>query len=171
MAAATPTPTTAKLMAIITQLQAQIPALQNAAPAAAAAPPARAAPVVFADTPQTLGTNDLIDYLTNKCQPFSSKGAKLSTTRHLPMALPWPPTKLSSSLRRSTILPWQWAGTKVPGRSPHSITAPDVKSTSSRATAKSRRPLSNQRVRGCASLGKPIPRLAQSRTTQWWAFV
>jgi hypothetical protein len=64
MAAAAPT--TAKLLAIITQLQAQVNALQNLAPAAAAAPPAGAAPVVFADTPQMLGTNDLIDYLTKQ---------------------------------------------------------------------------------------------------------
>jgi hypothetical protein len=62
MAAAAPT--TAKLTAIITQLQTQILALQSAAPAAAAAPPAGAAPVIFANTPQMLGTNDLIDYLT-----------------------------------------------------------------------------------------------------------
>ncbi len=61
---AAPTPTTAKLMAIITMLQVQIVALQNAAPAAAAAPPAGTATVVFANTPQTLGDDDLIDYLT-----------------------------------------------------------------------------------------------------------
>ncbi len=53
---------TAKLLAVITQLQVQITALQNAAPVAAAAPPAGAAPVVFADMPQMLGANDLIDY-------------------------------------------------------------------------------------------------------------
>ncbi len=58
--------TTAKLLAIITQLQVQVNALQNAAPAAAAAPPAGAAPVVFADMPQTLGANDLIDYSTKQ---------------------------------------------------------------------------------------------------------
>jgi hypothetical protein len=81
-------PTNAKLMAIITQLQAQAAALQNAAAAAAAAPPAGAAPVVFADTPQTLGTDDLINTLLKEGQPFLSKGAKHSTTRHLPMALP-----------------------------------------------------------------------------------
>jgi hypothetical protein len=62
MAAAAPT--TAKLLTIITQLQAQVNALQNAASAADAAPPAGAAPVVFADMPQTLGANDLINYLT-----------------------------------------------------------------------------------------------------------
>ncbi len=58
---AAPALTTAKLMAIITMLQAQIDALQNAAPAAAAAPPAGTATVVFVDTPQTLGAHDLID--------------------------------------------------------------------------------------------------------------
>ncbi len=61
---AAPTPTTAELMAIITTLQAQIIALRNVAPAAAAAPPAGAATVVFANTPQMLGTDDLINYLT-----------------------------------------------------------------------------------------------------------
>ncbi len=54
---AAPTPTTAKLMAIINMLQA-------VAPAAAAAPPAGAATVVFANMPQMLGADDLIDYLT-----------------------------------------------------------------------------------------------------------
>ncbi len=75
---ATPAPTTAKLMAIITTLQAQIVALQNAAPAAAAAPPAGAATVVFADMPQTLGANDLIDYSTKKW--VNHFRAKMQTT-------------------------------------------------------------------------------------------
>ncbi len=51
-------------MAISNTLQAQIVALQNMALAAAAAPPAGAATMVFADTPQTLSANDLINYLT-----------------------------------------------------------------------------------------------------------
>jgi hypothetical protein len=59
-------PTNAELIAIITTLQAQITALQNVAPAAAAAPPAEAAPVVFADTPQMLDANNLIDYSTKR---------------------------------------------------------------------------------------------------------
>ena len=69
-------PTTAKLMAIITQLQAQIVALQNTAPAAAAAPPADTAPVVFADTAQTLGADDLIDYLMKRGSAIFEKGCK-----------------------------------------------------------------------------------------------
>ena len=58
---AIPAPTTAKLMAIITTLQVQIVALQNAAPAATAAPLVGTATVVFTDTPQMLGANDLIN--------------------------------------------------------------------------------------------------------------
>jgi hypothetical protein len=57
-------PINAKLMAIIAMLHAQVDALTAAGPVAAAAPPAGAAPVVFKDTPQMLGTYDLIDYST-----------------------------------------------------------------------------------------------------------
>jgi hypothetical protein len=85
---ATPAPTTAKLMAIINMLQVQIVALQNAAPAAAAAPPAGAATMVFANMPQMLGTDDLIDYLTKQGLTILSKDANHSMTRHSPTASP-----------------------------------------------------------------------------------
>jgi hypothetical protein len=42
--------------------------LQNAAPAIQAAPAADATPVVFADTPQMLGVDDLINYSTKRGQ-------------------------------------------------------------------------------------------------------
>jgi hypothetical protein len=61
-------PTVQDLQALIQALQAQVQALQNAAPAIQAAPAAAATPVVFADTPQTLGVDDLIDYSTKRCQ-------------------------------------------------------------------------------------------------------
>jgi hypothetical protein len=73
---AAPAPTTAELMAIITMLQVQIVALQNAAPAAAAAPPAGAATVVFANTPQMLGSNDLINYSTKQGSTIFKQGCK-----------------------------------------------------------------------------------------------
>jgi hypothetical protein len=73
---AAPAPTTAKLMAIITTLQAQIFELQNVAPAAAAAPPACAATVVFANTPQTLSANDLINYSTKRGSTIFEQGCK-----------------------------------------------------------------------------------------------
>jgi hypothetical protein len=55
-------PTVADLQALIQTLQAQVLVLQNAAPAIQAAP--AAAQVVFADTPQMLGVDNLIDYST-----------------------------------------------------------------------------------------------------------
>jgi hypothetical protein len=68
---AAPAPTTAEFMTIITTLQAQIVALQNVAPAAAGA-----AAVVFADTPQMLGADDLIDYLTKRGSTIFEQGCK-----------------------------------------------------------------------------------------------
>ncbi len=50
--------------------------MQNVTPAAAAAPPAGAAPVVFTDMPQTLGANDLIDYLTKRGSAIFKQGCK-----------------------------------------------------------------------------------------------
>jgi hypothetical protein len=78
---AAPAPTTAELMAIINTLQVQTVALQNAAPAATAAPPAGTATMVFANMPQMLGANDLINYLTKqgstifeqRCKPLDDK--------------------------------------------------------------------------------------------------
>jgi hypothetical protein len=69
-------PTAQELQALIQALQAQVQALQNAAPAVQAAPAAAATPVVFADTPQTLGVNDLIDYSTKRGQLIYNQGCK-----------------------------------------------------------------------------------------------
>jgi hypothetical protein len=61
-------PTVADLQALIQQLQAQVQALETTAAAATSAPTVPAATtaaptaVVFADMPQTLGADDLIDY-------------------------------------------------------------------------------------------------------------
>jgi hypothetical protein len=55
-------------------LQGQVTALQNAAPAAQAAPPAATTQVVFADTPQTLGAKDLIDYSTKRGSDIYKQG-------------------------------------------------------------------------------------------------
>ncbi len=57
-------------------LQEQIVALQNVAPAAAAAPPVGTATVVFANTPQTLGANDLINYSTKRGSTIFEQGCK-----------------------------------------------------------------------------------------------
>ncbi len=50
--------------------------MQNVTPAAAAAPPAGAAMVVFANTPQTLGADDLIDYSTKQGSTIFEQGCK-----------------------------------------------------------------------------------------------
>ena len=68
--AATRTP--AELEALVIQLQGQVLALQAAAATAATATPAATtaaaatSAVVFVDTPQMLGTEDLIDYLSKR---------------------------------------------------------------------------------------------------------
>jgi hypothetical protein len=69
-------PTVQDLQALIQALQAQVQALQNATPAIQAVPAAAATPVVFADTPQMLGINNLINYLTKRGQLIYSQGCK-----------------------------------------------------------------------------------------------
>jgi hypothetical protein len=56
-------PTVADLQALILLLQVKVANLQAAIPAAPAA--GAAAVVTFADTPQTLNADDLLDYSTN----------------------------------------------------------------------------------------------------------
>jgi hypothetical protein len=69
-------PTVQDLQALIQVLQAQVQALQKAAPAIQAAPAAAATPVVFADMPQMLSVNDLINYLTKRGQLIYDQGCK-----------------------------------------------------------------------------------------------
>ena len=64
-------PTIQELQQLINQLQAQVTALQ-AAPAAPAA--AAAAPVVFADSPQRIGVNTIIDYSKKLGKDIYEKG-------------------------------------------------------------------------------------------------
>jgi hypothetical protein len=67
-------PTVQDLQALILALQAQVQALQNAAPTVQAAPAAAATPVVFADMPQMLGVDDLINYSTKRGQLIYDHG-------------------------------------------------------------------------------------------------
>ena len=59
-------------------LQAQVTALQNAAPAAHAAPAAAATQVVFANLPQTLGVDNIINYLKKLGKDIHEKGCKVA---------------------------------------------------------------------------------------------
>ena len=74
------TPTDAELQALIQQLQTQVLALETAAAAAATAAPAATATtaatsvVVFTDTPQTLGAEDLINYSSKRGSEIYKQG-------------------------------------------------------------------------------------------------
>jgi hypothetical protein len=78
-------PTVADLQALILLLQAQVANLQAAIPAAPAA--GAAAIVTFADTPQTLNADDLLDYSAKRGQASMSKDARHLTTKLLPAVL------------------------------------------------------------------------------------
>ena len=71
-------PTVADLQALILQLQNQVTALENAAATAAPAVPAATTAaitvVVFADTPQMLGGDDLIDYSSKRGSDIYKQG-------------------------------------------------------------------------------------------------
>jgi hypothetical protein len=80
---ASATPTNSELMAIIANLLVQVTALQTAAPAAPEAPPAGTAPVIFADMPQMLGTDDLIHYSTKRGLTIFEQGCKVLNNKAL----------------------------------------------------------------------------------------
>jgi hypothetical protein len=63
-----------ELQAFITTLQGQVAALQNMAPASQAAPAAATTQVVFVDMPQTLGPDNLIDYLSKQGSDIYKQG-------------------------------------------------------------------------------------------------
>lgn len=67
------TPTTAELQALIIQLQNQVAALNSTAAATSSTTPAA---VVFADTPQSLNSEDLLDYLTKRGSSIYEQGCK-----------------------------------------------------------------------------------------------
>jgi hypothetical protein len=114
---AAPAPTSAKLMAIITTLQAQIVALQNVAPAAAVAPPAGAATVVFADMPQMLGANDLINYLTKQGSTIFKQGCKPLDDKALTNSLAMTPDQtvifVEAFHHRATTMGWNQGARQI----------------------------------------------------------
>jgi hypothetical protein len=114
---AAPTPTTAELMAIITMLQAQIVTLQNLALAAAAAPLAGSATVVFADTPQKLGANDLIDYLTKRGSTIFEQGCKPLGDKALTDGFAMTPNQtiifVKGFHRRATMMGWNQGAMQI----------------------------------------------------------
>ncbi len=72
-------PTMEELLAFVQTLQGQVAALTAAvaatsAPIAAPAPVAAPAPIAFADTPNVLEVDDLIDYSTKRGSAICKKG-------------------------------------------------------------------------------------------------
>ena len=109
MAAAAPT--TAELQALILQLQAQVTTLTSGA-AAPAGPPAA---VVFADTPQSLYADDLIDFSTKLGSSIYEQGCKTLDNKALTdgfgMTSDQTVVFVESFTRRATAMGWN-AGSK-----------------------------------------------------------
>jgi hypothetical protein len=70
----TTAPTTTELQALITALQAQVATLMTATPAGPTI--ATAAIVIFAETPQTLNPDNLLDYLIKRGSSIYEQGRK-----------------------------------------------------------------------------------------------
>ena len=74
-------------------LQVQVTALRNTAPAAQAAPAAATTQVVFAEMPQTLGVDDLIDYSTKRGKDIYKQGCKALNDKALTKGYNMTPNK------------------------------------------------------------------------------
>jgi hypothetical protein len=102
MAAAAPTP--AKLQALILQLQSQVATLTLGAAPAGPAPAA----VVFADTPQSLYANNLIDYSTKQGSSIYEQGCKTLDDKALTNGFEMTPNQtvvfVESLTRRATAM-------------------------------------------------------------------
>jgi hypothetical protein len=73
---ATNVPTVEELLALIQTLQAQVATLSAAAPATPDVAAAPIAPVIFADTPSTLGVDEIIDYKTKQGNTIFEQGCQ-----------------------------------------------------------------------------------------------
>ena len=129
-------PTMEQLLQLIQTLQAEVQTLQagaanasNVAPANVQAAPAA---VVFADTPSTLGVDNIINYKTKQGNAIFENGCKALDDKALTDGFNmcrWPSP--SSSLRPFLARPPSWAGTLVLSRSLPSGTRTTKSSTSS----------------------------------------
>ena len=103
------TPTVAELQALIVTLQAQVSALAAAAPV-----PAATTAVVFADAPQSLNSDKLIDYLTKKGESIYKEGIKALEDKALTEGFGMTPGQtvvfIEALTRRATAMGWN-AGT------------------------------------------------------------
>jgi hypothetical protein len=104
------TPTMADLQALIATLQAQVNALLAAAPVAAAP-----TPVIFTDMPQTLNSDNLIDYSTMRGSSIYEQGCKALEDKELTNKFGMTPNQtvvfVEALSHRATTMGWN-QGTK-----------------------------------------------------------
>jgi hypothetical protein len=86
-------------------------------PAATAAPPAGAATVVFADMPQTLGTNDLINYSTKQGLAIFEQGCKALKDKALTDGFAMTPNQtvifVEAFHHRATVMDWNQGARQI----------------------------------------------------------
>jgi hypothetical protein len=103
-------PTVQELQALITTLHAQVTALQNVAQAAQAAPAAVATQVVFADSPQTLGVDGIINYSKKLGKDIYKKGCAALDDKALTNRFNMPPNKtvvfIETFKRKAKLMGW-----------------------------------------------------------------
>ena len=108
---ATP-PTVADLQALIVTLQTQVSALVAAAPA-----PAATTAVVFADTPQSLNSDDLVDYSTKKGESIYKEGSKALEDKALTEGFGMTPGQtvvfIEALTRRATAMGWNTGAMQI----------------------------------------------------------
>jgi hypothetical protein len=155
------TPTVAELQALIVTLQAQVSALAAAAPA-----PAATTAVVFADAPQSLNSDDLIDYSTKKGESIYKEGIKALEDKALTEGFGMTPGQtvvfIEALTRRATAMGWMLAPCKSPPTT--MLTAKPLMSLN--AKAKSMRPPSREVANVSARRGRGTQRVEPSKTTR-----
>jgi hypothetical protein len=114
---AAPVPTIKELLAQIQALQNQVNLLAATAPAAPAAPAVGNAPVVFTDTPNTLESEEIINYKTKHgaliykrgCQPLDNK----ALTKGLSMSLSQSVVFVKALHRKATQMGWNQGSKQI----------------------------------------------------------
>ena len=102
----------ARLLALIQELQNQVDTLN------AAATTATTASVVFADTPNTLEVENIIDYKTKLGASIYERGCQALNNKALTKGFPCPSTSPSSLLKLFIARHPKWGGTKALSKSP-----------------------------------------------------
>ncbi len=165
MAAAAPSP--AKLQALILQLQSQVATLTLGAAPAGPAPAA----VVFADTPQSLYANDLIDYSTKRGSSIYEQGCKTLDDKALTNGFGMTPDQtvvfVESLTRRATAMGWNAGSKQITTFTNCSGKTVNIIKEYGQIDEVTLKTVCKQSAR----LVKQMRRVGPSRTTPCWPFV